>query len=179
MPPVTRMTSNRARHELIRLPAISDGAKVRPGGCSAHGPVTPRPTIGDRPSPGDGPRFVRGQGRSPVPVPPICRGRPRRGRSPVRVPDSDSDSDSHRGVRALVPGQSSSAEAASAAPRQTRTSTGPQAARAQGARRRALGTEVQVGRPAAAASSSVALPVKVVPLWRTALLSGRGAPLTE
>ena len=69
-------------------------------GCSAHADCR-RPTIGDRP--GDGPRFGRGRGRSPVPVPdlsaigdappspsPICQGR---GRSPVP--------DSHRGVRAL------------------------------------------------------------------------------
>ena len=89
------MTPNRARHELLLK-----------CGCSAHADCR-RPTIGDRP--GDGPRFGRGRGRSPVPVPdlsgigdsppspsPICRGR---GRSPVP--------DSHRGVRALgrPPGQ--------------------------------------------------------------------------
>ena len=83
------MTPNRARHELLLK-----------CGCSAHADCR-RPTIGDRP--GDGPRFGRGRGRSPVPVPdlsgigdsppspsPIWRGR---GRSPVP--------DSHRGVRAL------------------------------------------------------------------------------
>jgi hypothetical protein len=70
MPPVITRTSNRATtsgHELTRLPTIS--VKVRPGGwhwqCSAH---CGTPTIiGDRP--GDGPRFARNQGRSPVPVP--------------------------------------------------------------------------------------------------------------
>jgi hypothetical protein len=97
------MTSNRARHELIRLPTIF---KVRPllGTRRQSGTV-----------PGDRPRFGRGRGRSPVPVPdlsgigdsdsppppsPIWRGR---GRSPVP--------DSHRGVCAL-PGAPTDSELA-------------------------------------------------------------------
>ncbi len=82
--PPTRMTSNRARHELVRLPAIS--VKVQPGGCSARAynrgpsrgrsPIQVCPGTGTLPRPR--PRFVRNRGRS----------------GPV--------TDSHRGVRALL-----------------------------------------------------------------------------
>ena len=52
------MTSNRARHELIQLPTI---IKVRPL-------LGTRRQSGNLPG-GDGPRFGRGRGRSPVPGP--------------------------------------------------------------------------------------------------------------
>jgi hypothetical protein len=102
MPPVTRMTSNRASvlgmSSFGYLPLVLKCGP--PGGCSARA-YNRRGTV-----PGwDRPRFVRGQGRSPVPVSradlsgiwdappsppspsPICRGRGRSG-SPVTVPDS-------------------------------------------------------------------------------------------
>jgi hypothetical protein len=55
------MTSNRARHELIQLPTITSSVnlKVRLLGTRLQ----------SKDRPGDGPRFVWGRGRSPVPVP--------------------------------------------------------------------------------------------------------------